>query len=116
MLVRLGGEEEVVVVCPPKFESRCRPCRSTPCPLLLAMPLPPSCWPSHPRQGTKAWPVCCFLIAVVLLLKVSPEWLSILQASASTHGATWLHDLHMGVILTEMGAVDEPRCVCMLCI
>jgi len=41
--------------------------------------------------------------------QVSGAWLQVLRASAAEHGATWLHDLHMGVILAETGAVDEPR-------
>lgn len=40
--------------------------------------------------------------------QVSPEWLEVLRASAAEHGATWLHDLHTAIILTETGAIDEP--------
>lgn len=41
--------------------------------------------------------------------QVSPEWLSVLRASATAHGATWLHDLFTAVALAEMGGVEEPR-------
>jgi hypothetical protein len=41
-------------------------------------------------------------------VQVSAGWLGVLRASAAAHGATWLHDLHVGVILTEMGGVSEP--------
>ena len=41
-------------------------------------------------------------------MQVSAGWLGVLRASAAAHGATWLHDLHVGVILTEMGGVSEP--------
>ena len=41
--------------------------------------------------------------------QVSAEWLAVLRASAASHGSTWLHELHIAVILAEMGGVDEPR-------
>ncbi len=40
--------------------------------------------------------------------QVSPEWLEVLRASAAEHGSTWLHDLHIAIILTETGAILEP--------
>ena len=40
--------------------------------------------------------------------QVSFEWLDVLRASATKHSATWLHSLHMAVILIESGAVTEP--------
>lgn len=41
--------------------------------------------------------------------QVSAEWLALLRATALEHANTWLHKLHIGVILTEMGGVEEPR-------
>ena len=41
--------------------------------------------------------------------QISPEWLAVLRASALKAGATWLHQLHIAVVLTEMGGVEEPR-------
>ena len=40
--------------------------------------------------------------------QVSPEWLALLNVSATQHGVTWLHDLHIAVILTEQGLIQEP--------
>ena len=43
-----------------------------------------------------------------LSYQVGDEWLALLRASASTHGSTWLHDLHVGIALAERGQVEEP--------
>ena len=41
--------------------------------------------------------------------QVSGEWLGALRASAEAKGSTWLHKLHLAVILAEMGGVEEPK-------
>lgn len=44
-----------------------------------------------------------------LSYQTTDHWLAILQQSANTHGMTWLHALHIGIALTERGAIEEPR-------
>jgi len=43
-----------------------------------------------------------------LSYQTTDAWLDLLQKSASTHGMTWLHALHIGIGLTERGDIDEP--------
>ena len=40
---------------------------------------------------------------------VSDGWIALLRESARTHGATWLHHLHLGVALMEAGDLAEAR-------
>ena len=41
--------------------------------------------------------------------QVSAEWLRVVAESAGAKGSTWLHKLHMAVILAEMGGIEEPK-------
>jgi hypothetical protein len=43
-----------------------------------------------------------------LSYQTRPEWIALLQESAEAHGATWLHDLHLGIYLAEIGGVAQP--------
>lgn len=47
--------------------------------------------------------------AAPLSYQIGDEWLELLLASEASFGGSWLHDLHIGVALTERGDVDEPR-------
>jgi hypothetical protein len=49
------------------------------------------------------------LARLPLSYQISDQWYDVLVASAEKFGATWLHDLHMGTVLTERGAVEEPK-------
>jgi tetratricopeptide (TPR) repeat protein len=40
---------------------------------------------------------------------VSEGWVALLRESARTHGATWLHHLHLGVADLEAGSLAEAR-------
>jgi hypothetical protein len=40
---------------------------------------------------------------------VSPGWVETLRESARQHGATWLHDLHLGVAELERGEFGKAR-------
>ena len=44
-----------------------------------------------------------------LTYQTTDEWYNIISDSASKYGMTWLHALHLGVILTERGEVSSSR-------
>jgi len=41
--------------------------------------------------------------------QTTDRWMQLLQKSIDQQGMTWLHALHMGVMLTERGNIEEPR-------
>lgn len=49
------------------------------------------------------------LAKLPLSYQTTDRWLQVLQASANKNGMTWLHALHLGVMLTERGDIDEPK-------
>jgi len=44
-----------------------------------------------------------------LSYQTTDHWLALLQKSADATGMTWLHALHIGIALTERGAIEEPK-------
>jgi len=43
-----------------------------------------------------------------LSYQTTDRWLSVLSQSQTTQGMTWLHALHLGIALTERGAIEQP--------
>jgi len=41
--------------------------------------------------------------------QTTDRWMNVLQKSMDKQGMTWLHALHLGVMLTERGNIDEPK-------
>ena len=60
-------------------------------------------WAELVTQGTFS---ADSLAATPISYQVRPEWQTALRKSAESHGYTWLHRLHLGVLLVDQGMIS----------